>query len=76
MKMEKGSKSRLYAVHILTTLKKPYAKFIHVGVMKYYQENGILSIEEEKRTGARTLYQYDMNHVKEIRVREIIKGKI
>ena len=74
--MAKESQYRLYAVHIVTILKKPNAKFIHVGVIKYYQEKGILYIEEEKRSGARTLYQYDMNHIKEVRVREIIKGKI
>ena len=74
--MGKESKYKLYAVHILTTLPKPNKKFIHVGVKLYYQENGILYIEEEKRSGARTLYQYDMNHIKEVRVREIIKGKI
>ena len=74
--MAKESKHKLYAVHIVTTLPKPNKKFIHVGVKRYYQENGILYIEEEKRTGARTLYQYDLGHVKEIRVREVIKGKI
>lgn len=74
--MEKKLKPKIYAVHIVTTLKKPSNKFIHVGVKRYYQEDGILYIEEEKRTGARTLYQYDLSHVKEIRVREVIKGKI
>ena len=74
--MAKGLKFKLYAVHILTTLPKPNNKFVHVGVKQYYQEDGILCIEEEKRTGERTFYQYDLSHVKEIRVREVIKGKI
>lgn len=76
--MINGSKHKLYAVHILTTLKKPLNKFIHVGVKQFYKnkEGKILYIEEEKRREGRILYKYDMEFIKEIRVREIIKGKI
>ena len=67
---------RLYAVHVLTILKKPLNKYIHVGVKKYYQDDGILYIEEEPTAlRPRILFQYDMSHVKEIRVREIIEKK-
>lgn len=76
--MAKQSKYKLYAVHILTTLPKPNRKFIHVGVRQYYKDvNGILYIKEEKVQGrVRSLYKYGLAHIKEIRVREIIGGKI
>ena len=59
--------------------KRPINKFIHIGVECYYQQNHILHIEEQKRNQIndnRTLFQYDMDHVKEIRVREIMRDKI
>lgn len=75
--MAKESKSKLYAVHIVTTLPKPNKKFVHVGVKQYYKDrNRILYIEEEKRDNSRVLYKYGLDHIKEIRVREIMKGKI
>ena len=75
--MGKESKSKLYAVHIITTLPTPNKKFVHVGVKQYYKDkNRILYIEEEKRESGRVLYKYGLDHIKEIRVREVIKGKI
>lgn len=74
--MERKSKSKIYSVHILTTLPKPCNKYIHIAVKKFYKDDKILYIKEEKFPGRRSIYMYSLDYIKEIRVREIIRGKV
>lgn len=76
MVTKKKQSGRLYAVHVITTLKKPLNKYVHVGVKQYYQEGGILYIEEERSAlRKRAVFQYSMDHIKEVRIREIFEGE-
>jgi hypothetical protein len=67
---------KLYNIHILTILEKPHRWYIHVGVKKFWQQNGILYIKEEKSVlRPRSIFRYGMKYIRELRVQEIKDSK-
>lgn len=71
--MTKKHRRKLSVVHVITyePYYRPGHKYIHMDVVEYYREGNNLIIREYK--GVRD-YIYDLNKVKEIRVRETVEG--
>lgn len=76
MKSDEKPAKKLYNIHILTILEKPHRWYIHVGVKKFWQQNGILYIKEEKSViRPKTIFRYGMKYIRELRVQEIKDSK-
>ena len=57
-------------------LEKPHRWYIHVGVKKFWQEDGILYIKEAPSAlRPRTIFRYGMEYIRELRVQEIKDSK-
>lgn len=75
--MEKLSKKETWTVYIDTDITGSMSRLLHTNVVRYYQEDGVLHIEEGRQKiglRSRSEFTYNLKHVKQIQVRREKKG--
>ena len=64
----------IMTIYLYMDRPKPYDRYIHVGVRRFYKDKkGILFIEDAR---TKQIYTYDLKHVKEIRMKVLDPKKV